>query len=374
MYVKFNGMRTIFQKTVYLLLISFFCFFAGFGQKVVERYCVEGNNDSSKTVFVYDSSDNLISEHQLKRNGDSTSWVNTQRISYYYDSLGRLYEYIREIFRESENRFVFDWKRSITYTIDGKINERKYYVPLYPNPGWFNHQVDSFTYNAVGQLIQMQIRSPSGPNLTWERNPPKYYFYDSLGRLINDGYYQYFYDSLGLLSIQIVNNSIDSFFYFYDSLRRVIKLATRGLSYYDSTVYDNKGRISKEIRMQYRNGSWEIGRICWYVYDVVTNLDSRFRGNDKRGGNDGLSIYPNPFTQSFTINFQQKDEIASQARNDILYLSLYNSLGQRVIEQSVVGQAGENEFTMETVGVGKGIYSLEVVSNEGVRRVKVVRE
>ena len=74
-----------------------------------------------------------------------------------------------------------------------------------------------------------------------------------------------------------------------------------------------------------------------------------------------ISIYPNPFTNQFTIQLPTKEPTR---------LILYNSLGQEVLNQGFI-----HSITISTESFSKGIYVYKLIDNNGlIKTGKIVKE
>ncbi|SFE67185.1 T9SS type A sorting domain-containing protein, partial [Thermoflexibacter ruber] len=78
-----------------------------------------------------------------------------------------------------------------------------------------------------------------------------------------------------------------------------------------------------------------------------------------------IKVYPNPFNEQFTIEFQ--DFISGKAR-----IRLYNSLGQTIEEKEEwVGISGKQEISVPKLS--EGVYFLEVQTEKCYKIIKVIK-
>lgn len=79
--------------------------------------------------------------------------------------------------------------------------------------------------------------------------------------------------------------------------------------------------------------------------------------DDPESNFNGLSVYPNPVSEAFTLAFSLKE------RNDNMSLSLINALGQTVWSQSISGEANLNVLNIpRPKEVSSGMYQMVITS------------
>lgn len=93
--------------------------------------------------------------------------------------------------------------------------------------------------------------------------------------------------------------------------------------------------------------------------DTITIVVSACVGIADNNANDGIDVYPNPFSSNLIIGLST----ASHVR-------LFNNLGQVVFEQEL--NTGRNEIS--TSEFPAGMYTLEVVNGNGISTLKVVKQ
>lgn len=103
----------------------------------------------------------------------------------------------------------------------------------------------------------------------------------------------------------------------------------------------------------------------YYVDDVCVSTDSLNcnlpLGIRQTNQNDDVSLFPNPFSTQLTF---------SLADNEPITLSLYNFLGQQILQQTFT-----NSTTINTEQLTNGIYFYELRSNKGILKTgKVVKQ
>jgi len=83
---------------------------------------------------------------------------------------------------------------------------------------------------------------------------------------------------------------------------------------------------------------------------------------------NNLIIYPNPFTETFTINFPS---LLGKYDRGNLSINMYDILGKKILNQEIPNQVGNDAVILDGSQLQKGIYIVEV---EGVGRSKIVKQ
>ncbi|HXB42316.1 MAG TPA: PKD domain-containing protein [Bacteroidia bacterium] len=81
-----------------------------------------------------------------------------------------------------------------------------------------------------------------------------------------------------------------------------------------------------------------------------------------------LKVYPNPFNEDLTISFTSYE-------NKKLTYVMYDMMGNQVIKESVDVVKGDNEFKINTNGIGHGVYFINMTGSDGKKTstLKVVK-
>ena len=82
---------------------------------------------------------------------------------------------------------------------------------------------------------------------------------------------------------------------------------------------------------------------------------------------DGLVLYPNPATGNFSLEGNSKD--ASQ-----LEVSIYNALGQKVLDEKMSAGAGPFRHAFDISGMSAGIYYVNIFDGTTQRCLKLVKQ
>jgi len=80
-----------------------------------------------------------------------------------------------------------------------------------------------------------------------------------------------------------------------------------------------------------------------------------------------FKVYPNPFNETFTINFSS---LRRKYDRGNLSINIYNVLGKKVLNQKIPNQVGNDAVVLDGSQLQKGVYIIEV---EGVGKTKIVK-
>jgi hypothetical protein len=78
-------------------------------------------------------------------------------------------------------------------------------------------------------------------------------------------------------------------------------------------------------------------------------------------------VYPNPFATAFQVN-------ANAEQNGIVKLNLFDATGRLVLQQQWEQVTGNWSKSISVSNIVKGLYWLELVSENKKERVRVFRE
>jgi len=81
-----------------------------------------------------------------------------------------------------------------------------------------------------------------------------------------------------------------------------------------------------------------------------------------------LKAYPNPFTDGLTLNFTSYE-------NKTITYTMFDMMGNQVAKENVSVHKGDNEFKINTNGISKGVYFINLSGNAGKKTstIKVVK-
>ena len=316
------------------------------------------NIPSEKTEYEYDAQGNLIKESTYSWNKNTNDWDPYIPVTTYeYDDQGRE---ITQIYYNS---------CSCSYGVDGKINS-------FTLVGGTKYVTE---YDAYNRKTSETKYTMSGPNdLTGTFVDRHEYEYDDQGNQISDNYY-------GTIMILLDNS------YIINHTRLYIYYVPTGFfeKNYISSIYDEQGRISKQIQMNNSYALQDNITIPSDLYNVnlPSNAPSTFsvywtpsNGNfnivstaseywnaqwyysDNQTGIspvNGLSkttIFPSPATDFISISGLQNNE----------KFSIYNINGQQLLSR----QASNEIENIPVSHLPAGIYFVKMSNGQTLKWVK----
>lgn len=81
---------------------------------------------------------------------------------------------------------------------------------------------------------------------------------------------------------------------------------------------------------------------------------------------ENLAVYPNPFSTEFNISFDLEEASSFE-------INLYNSNGQRILFEKQQLNSGNNNLSFTNSDLPEGIYFVELRSEAGVSRTKLLK-
>ena len=105
-----------------------------------------------------------------------------------------------------------------------------------------------------------------------------------------------------------------------------------------------------------------------YTYSEIKTIKHSSNGDDPDESELKItSIYPNPFSEKFTVSFMLKTSA-------LIEIQLYNSSGQMVFKDKMNSNDGMNQFDfVDQQGLTKGIYFLNIIYNDQKQVQKIVK-
>jgi hypothetical protein len=116
--------------------------------------------------------------------------------------------------------------------------------------------------------------------------------------------------------------------------------------------------IQLRIDVSRANGDWYLDIDNFIVADNITGIETNAVNVAS------LSVYPNPSKGNFTVSLKNY-----QANNPI-EVNVYNFIGQKVKTISAEG-AVNSQININTLGLEKGMYVIEVKSGSEVAKTKI---
>lgn len=121
----------------------------------------------------------------------------------------------------------------------------------------------------------------------------------------------------------------------------------------------------------------EIDRLKLWITNRINWLDANMPGTcwstdvnvpQENKTNPFINIYPNPFLETFTVEYKTE--------NESFFVQLYNSLGKK-IENSIISSeklsSGKNKMVVNTSNLSDGMYFLKISDGESLTWEKIVK-
>jgi len=99
---------------------------------------------------------------------------------------------------------------------------------------------------------------------------------------------------------------------------------------------------------------------AYYYIDDVSVVDCTGDGVDEINKEEDITVYPNPATISITVTLLKGEGV----------LTIYNVLGEKVFTTKIIN----NQTEIDVGNLPKGMFFVEVQTNKGIIRKKVVKE
>ena len=97
---------------------------------------------------------------------------------------------------------------------------------------------------------------------------------------------------------------------------------------------------------------------------VVLKYNAPVGLKDLSNNNNFLSLYPNPCSDNFTIEFENEKEQFE--------LAVYNSIGSKVITENKKLSVGKNKVNVNTQSLSPGIYFIQISQGEKKLTKKII--
>ena len=107
--------------------------------------------------------------------------------------------------------------------------------------------------------------------------------------------------------------------------------------------------------------------IKWTGGNYVDTCSSPVGIHELSTQENDISIYPNPSTNNFTLEF-------SSNANGMAELSIFSLLGEKVFTDKIKMNTGTNKTTLDLAGMARGVYVLRVNMGEKRYYKKIVKE
>jgi len=120
-----------------------------------------GDKDLYKEKYEFDSNGRII--QRLRAEDVDSSWVNTSRETYKYDSKGNMISFIEEVVDILDGwKLVFYWRSSYAYDSNGNMITNL--GEVWKDSSWVNESKSSYIYDSKGNLIDFLREKWDGLN------------------------------------------------------------------------------------------------------------------------------------------------------------------------------------------------------------------
>lgn len=357
------------------------------------------------TSLQYDASGRKTGDNTYT-DDEGTGHLRPDRKTYTYNQKGQI---IREIdSSESSDMFIRYTMDSISYTADGQVAVKKYY--MWRNNHWTLNQYDQHNY-ASGRLIS-DVSVSIDTNGHSTVHPIDSFAYNSAGKLLLafrrwtslKAYYQkdtFTYDTQGSLQ-SVTDYTYDGTTWSKESVSSYDHYSGGGLkdkdslvgnaiitTYHQTVSYDSDGRALDDNTTGFdwagTQHNYMHEKISTYAGGRLQSLETTDRTGSSYGtstsncynyffygsypfpksglrtseGRTGITnLYPQPVTDKITLSLQLDD--AAQ-----LQISIYDLLGNRIYAADYAANATTNQLTIEVPPMSKGVYVLNIDTNKG---------
>jgi len=351
-----------------------------------------------KEGFIYDGNARLIQDHDYEWDETNNAWEINEKNEYTYDANGNISEILTYDWDENNNQLVQDHKEEFTYDGSGKLIEDFDYRWDDLFAQWIFTHKNEYNYDALGNLSQRFYYGWDEISSQWEPNWKNEYIYGA-----NDNLWQKLHYDWEAFSSQWVLNGKNEYSYDEDGyLTQVMGYDWDEpnnqwvFSDKDENTYDAEGNLVQSIIYGWdeSNSQWEPFLKEEYTYDdsyTFSNLIIPYYFEDELGfsnhklesiiaylwdeaGSDwiefsksvlhyseqnvGLNdelgiaffgVYPNPFSENFSLHFSG---IPGQ-----LTFSLFDIKGCKIFSKEI--RYGET-LNMEGLNYGMYFYSINL--------------
>ncbi len=146
-------------------------------------YTGEGElEDSSKTVYNYDSDGNRTSIYYYEWDSSSSEWVTYDKYEYTYDSDGNMSQYLSYDWNTTSSEWVISSKTEYTYDSNGNQTQQWTYSWDSSNSEWVNSYKYEYSYDSNNKMTLRLYYTWDSSSSEWENGFWKYeYGFDSEG-------------------------------------------------------------------------------------------------------------------------------------------------------------------------------------------------
>jgi len=291
---------------------------------ITESIESEWQNNAWKSIlknnFTYDANNNLVEEIEIYWNDSLSNWLNMGKIENTFDANNNLTLSIVYGYNSTTNEWVNYWKYEYTYDANNNLTLSIWYSAQYGTSTWNNYRKEEFIYNTNNKITEKNTYNWSSN--TWT-NSYKYIFeYDANENLIHR------------------NETIWS-------------SGTWVNLWNYSWTYDSNNNL-----IEYYSSNWVAKG--WTDFEKITYYTSLHEVTNVSGIVSNLTVYPNPATNTLTIN-----NIKENAT-----ISIFNLSGAIVFTKKITATTA----TIDLSSFRSGIYILKIEENSGTTIQKIVKQ
>lgn len=283
-----------------------------------------GYENSILWTYSYDIENGQLIVRNMQVKDDYDGWVNFEQDVYLYDSNGRLSEDVFSLWYAGN--YLINSKKGYTYNSQNQLKKLTYYTFDYQLNNWRSDQRSVYHYDENGNNDRELVQG--GEDGGWP----------NLGKV------KRFYDG---------DNKITDANYFYWSGSDWVK---NGVVNYK---YNNQGSLKVVTWKSILNGQVNLGTRTRYFYHSGAErlVNEASETISAVSATSPVIVYPNPSAGNFTVKFENKP---------ISNLEIYNSLGEKVLEQ----RSGEVNLS----NMSKGMYFIRVYDDQKIYQEKILVE
>ena len=280
------------------------------GLRIAEEIYGFTNNSWTKVggkIYEYDKSNNLISE--LSQKYEAGNFVNDKLLTFEYDDLNNQTSWL------NQNWNGLEWVnfRQAFLTYDGQNNVVENYNQTWLNDNWINGWNYLFVYNEDNLRTEITSQNWVDSTATWKNIWLNRYEFNGLNNL------EFAYQDDWEEDLKTWENDVK-------------------ISY----EYDTNDNLAYLSNQRWQNDNWQFFTRSFYFYGMSTSF------NELEVLENGLTLFPNPNSGTFTLNFSKPIEDG--------VLNIFNTSGQVILKQNL--HRSVDKMTIDLSGQISGFYYL----------------
>jgi hypothetical protein len=306
-----------------------------------------------KTATTHTLNSNSMIDYSITQmwNNDENNWANSQKTIYTYDGSKRILTEKMQMWMDP------DWMdvsiSTNTYNANGLLINKLSKNGFFGSMSNFM-QVD-YSYNPDGTENQTMIQIWNTESQTWKNEMRSTNTYDAskkissvltesdvAGAWVNSMNSTLSYNPDGSVKESLGRDWIDGIW--VDAWK-------------EFQTYNTNGSVKEKLIKDWiqENNDWENASRWTFTYDASSSIQSQLAGADQ------LKVFPNPFSNSISIEYNSLN---------VSDIQLYNSNGQLV--RTI--RKGEPLSTINLFALKNGVYILKVTTPESQKVVKLLKQ